>query len=198
MATAKGMIMYRTFFLVAAIICLAGPTCIFLLDLTPMAYLWFVLAWPGILYGFLLVLFCLPSSALPAEYFCKNHTTGHIPWIAQFLLLPFTAPYSLVWLLKQRCLNDRREEPFNQVATNLYVGRYPITADEFPASATAVVDMTCEFTAPSRVLKGRRYVHPALLSGCWPNQQPLASQVLMCAKFGLQPSHGRTAAGCSA
>ena len=94
-----------------------------------MPYLWFVLAWPGLLYAFLLVLFCLPASALPAEYFCKDHKTGKIPLLAQFIMLPFTAPYSLIWLAKQRCLNDRREPPYNEVAANLYVGRYPITAE---------------------------------------------------------------------
>jgi len=148
--------MYRTFFFLAAMICLAGPVVVFLLELTPMPYLWFVLAWPGLLYAFLLLLFCLPASAMPAEYFCKDHKTGHIPWLTQLLLVPFTVPYSLIWLAKQRCVNDRREPPYNKVAANLYVGRYPITAKEFPKDATAVVDMTCEFTVPTRVLKGRR------------------------------------------
>jgi protein-tyrosine phosphatase len=57
------------------------------------------------------------------------------------------------------------EAAWDEVSPGLYVGRR-VQATELPSNATAVVDLTCEFSEPEAVRSGRVYRCLPTLDGC--------------------------------
>ena len=155
MAKGLGIILFRLGLSLGSIVCLGGGVALPILQVTELPLLWLLL-WPGLVYGFLAILYFLPPTAHPGSYFCKSLETGQLPWLLQLVFAPFLAPLSTLWYLKHRCIRDRVENPYDQVSDTIFLGRYPITYAEFPQVATAVVDLTAEFNAPRAVLQGRR------------------------------------------
>jgi protein-tyrosine phosphatase len=127
------------------------------------AFLWepvgWVLLWPAVSVG-------LVSSAylgLGPGVFGKRPDGTVNPAPRVFLL-----PYLLyAWGLWQVLRLVRREAPFHTLAPGITGGRW-LRAREMPVAVEAVLDLTCEFHEPARIVAEKDYVNFPILDGSAP------------------------------
>jgi protein-tyrosine phosphatase len=127
-----------------------------------------LLLWPAVSFLALAAAY----AGLGPRVFGKRLDGSLAPW-AVLLLLPYLALSWLVWHVQRRL---SREDPCNEVAPGLWLGRRPF-AHELPAGVLLVVDVTAEFAVP-RWLRGRyRYLCLPTLDTFAPDEAALVALV---------------------
>ena len=94
--------------------------------------LWLLGLWPCTTYGIFAVSYFKPRWRLAVRLLQKNRLTGAIPVWRMLLLLPPLLTLWLFWLVKHLCVQNFREEPYDQVSETIFLGRYPMKMSEFP------------------------------------------------------------------
>ncbi len=79
---------------------------------------------------------------------------GTIAWYALLSLLPY---FAYTWALWHLVRLVSREDCYNRISPEFFLGRRPL-ARELPPEVAAVVDLTAEFPEPEGVRTGRDYV----------------------------------------
>jgi protein-tyrosine phosphatase len=110
--------------------------------------------------GWLLLWPALDGLLLSAAYaglgprVCGKRANGRLAWWAVLVFLPYLGLTWVVWHLNRAV---SRELPCHEVAPTLWVGRRPFV-HELPPGVNLVVDLTAEFVAHPKVLRGRTYL----------------------------------------
>jgi protein-tyrosine phosphatase len=149
-----------------------------------------LLLWPG-----------LNGAILAAGYaglgptVCGKRADGRLAWWAVLVLLPYLG---LTWLVfhAQRLLST--EDPCNEVAPGLWVGRRPLPR-EVPYGIDLVVDLAAEMSEPRGVVRGRSYLSVPVLDTLAPPAPVLRELVAKVAAWPgpalvhCAAGHGRSA-----
>ena len=104
--------------------------------------------------------------------FGKHASDGRLAWLNVIVLMPYYAVAWTLWQLKSRAL---RENPHDEVAPGIFVGRRPLGAAEIPAAARVVIDMTSEFPRARSTRAVERYLCVPTLDMCAPDDASFAS-----------------------
>jgi len=99
---------------------------------------------------------------------------GRLRWPNVALLLPYFVVAWTLWQLKSRIAD---ENPYDEVAPGILVGRRPLTPDEFPSHATVVVDLTSEFSRSPATTSVARYECAPTLDTTPPDDDALVGLV---------------------
>eukprot|EP01138_Halocafeteria_seosinensis_P009239 gb/GECG01009442.1/.p1 GENE.gb/GECG01009442.1/~~gb/GECG01009442.1/.p1 ORF type:complete len:261 (+),score=14.84 gb/GECG01009442.1/:1-783(+) len=112
-----------------------------------------ILLWPIIVYAVITYVYTLNDGSW---LFGKSSHDGHIPMWRKIVLLPYLFPMRAIWWTRHKFI--LKENPYDKISPNIYVGRYCMKyPQEFPQEATVVVDLTAEFGQDKEVVKGREY-----------------------------------------
>src|SRR5262245_28082319 len=132
-----------------------------------------VLLWPALS----LALVAAAYARLGPRLFGKR-PDGRLAWWAVLLLLPYLLLTWTLWHL-HRLLS--KEDPGNEVAPGVWVGRRPFVR-ELPPGVTLVVDLTAEFPAPRGLRAGREFVCLPTLDAMAPGEVRLREVVALVAR----------------
>jgi protein-tyrosine phosphatase len=119
---------------------------------------------------------------------------GSLPFWSLIVHLPYFVLTHSLWHL-QRILG--REDPANEVAPCIWVGRRPYP-NELPPACKLVVDLTCEFTGHSGVAGVTEYLAFPTLDATAPSPETLEAIARMSnlqgtILFNCASGHGRSA-----
>lgn len=144
-----------------------------------------VLAWPAIA----VLSVGLGYLALgPGVFGKRGDGTLRLP---HFVLL---FPYHVVaWLRVQWDAVLKREDPWNEVAPGLYLGRMISRPSDLPPDVRVIVDLTSEFAMPESVRRGRTYHCLPTLDTSVPTYDAFAALAL-----ALAPHDGPIYVHCAA
>jgi len=128
------------------------------------------LFWPGLSFSIV----ASGYFGLGPRVFGKR-SDGTIAWYALVLLLPY---FVYTWVVWRLVLLFSREDCYNRVSPELYLGRRAL-AHELPPEVATVVDLTSEFPEPKGVRTGREYICVPTLDACVPsNFEALVERIL--------------------
>ena len=129
----------------------------------------------------------------------RKRETGRVPLWSQLLHAPYLLLTLGVWILQQRLSG---EDPANEVAPGVWVGRRPSPQD-LPPGCELVVDLTCEFSVHPGVARSVDYLALPTLDGTAPSQASLRRVAELVADsrvvlFNCAAGHGRSATAAAA
>jgi len=148
------------------------------------------LLWPGAC-----LLYVAAAYLTEAPQRLGKRTGGQLHPLAVTLLLPWFLALWGVWHLARRL---DRAQPTHRITDALLIGRR-LLPDEVPDGVVHVLDLTCEFSEPSRIVDGYRWQQVPTLDGATPPERELLEALLRALEDGrplyihCAQGHGRTA-----
>jgi protein-tyrosine phosphatase len=152
------------------------------------------LAWPALSFALVGLAYLLGRG----EIFGKRET-GRVPAWSLLLHAPYLVLTRGIWILQQAL---GREDPANEVAPGVWVGRRPSPSD-LPPECGLVVDLTCEFPVHAGVARQVDYLGLPTLDGTAPSEASLRRVAELASDtrvvlFNCAAGHGRSATAAAA
>lgn len=143
---------------------------------------------------------CGNGGQLGVKLIGKSKKTGEIPFLRIVILFPYFMLAWGWWYFRQTILLRGKENPYDLVSKDIYVGRYPLWyPKEFPQTVKHVIDVTGEFPGIQEIQFNRTYLCCRGMDMQLPSKEDLATIAIEASKLEGEiyihcaNGHGRSA-----